>query len=657
MPVSEATLEGPLSGPASLGDQPPDPGRAGGGQDSAADDAGGISDAENLLDAALEEAKNPGQKRDDRDRDRGKDRDRDRDRKSRSRDRKDRDKDRDRKSRSRDKDKRSRSRRDRDREKRSRSRRGDRDRSDRDRDRKRSRSRRGRNRGAISPESMPHRARALEDRSRGGGSGGGSGPSGEKPEGFREGDWMCPRCNFHNYRSKNTCGGCGAPKQAEGTVSIVRDGPRRADNEGSAKRRSTKWGEPPEGVPEWLCDLVPQPPPEENTPKPPPGVAADKFKILKLDGRQIRALIGKGGQTIRDIRLMSGADVKINHLPTESEGLVNIVGDIEKTMVMIKQALVDQGCPMGVERKPPKACPPPGGATGNAQGDIAIPVELVGPLIGPGGSVIKSLREAAGGACFISVMPSTTLGGPQCVRIVGENREQARLLVLEKIEELKKQLTATPAAPGQLPVSTSYDPDAPRRPLALTGPSTPALRPHPGLAGLLRPQLGAAAHLSGPGAQLGGLGAGTQHGGAPAQFGGLGAAALGVANAQLGGAGTPTGMSPGTLRLPSTVLSAGIRPRPTILGGAQLGMGGILGNMGRPPIGIAGGSTRALLLASMGRGPAAPAIGPGVPPGAAAFSPAASQAAPPASGSCAMGGATAKSHPAGSFATGELGLL
>lgn len=41
-------------------------------------------------------------------------------------------------------------------------------------------------------------------------------PPGQQPSNFRAGDWMCPRCNFHNYSSKIACTQCGTPLQLPG---------------------------------------------------------------------------------------------------------------------------------------------------------------------------------------------------------------------------------------------------------------------------------------------------------------------------------------------------------------------------------------------------------------------------------------------------------
>merc|ERR1740129_88825 len=116
---------------------------------------------------------------------------------------------------------------------------------------------------------------------------------------------------------------------------------------------------------------------------------------------------------------------------------------------MIREALTTKGCPLlepGALRpasigsllgapgapRPAALMGLPGLPLPTPQGDpndVAVPAELVGPLIGPAGCHIKKVRAKAGGTCFISVLPPAAVGAPQPVRIVGENREQARALI------------------------------------------------------------------------------------------------------------------------------------------------------------------------------------------------------------------------------------
>eukprot|EP00434_Breviolum_minutum_P024788 symbB.v1.2.021892.t3/scaffold1916.1/size96221/7 len=113
-----------------------------------------------------------------------------------------------------------------------------------------------------------------------------------------------------------------------------------------------------DGSPSFLEDLK-----DDGRPSP-PGIDPARFKIIRMEGVQIRALIGKGGETIKDIRFRSGADIKIDHLPSDPEGNVTIVGDVEKTEIMIKEALTTKGCPLVPKPQVPPPPPPDAGIPG-----------------------------------------------------------------------------------------------------------------------------------------------------------------------------------------------------------------------------------------------------------------------------------------------------
>lgn len=266
------------------------------------------------------------------------------------------------------------------------------------------------------------------------------------------------------------------------------------------KKRKSKWDDSGK-VPDWLTDLVPD---ANKAPKPPPGISPDNYKVIRLEGSQVRALIGKGGETIKGIRERSGADIKIEHVPTDPEGTATIIGDVQKTEEMIKETLASKGYPLlppgerklhllpggmaslpganGAAGAPMGGAPmpmvPPGGIMPPAGGlqvplalppmagmaahsgmippaarphgmdpnaDVEVPAELVQLLIGPGGANLKDIRAQTGDRVYISVMPASMPGGPQYVRCVGDASEMAKGLVRAKLEELRG------SGPGALP--------------------------------------------------------------------------------------------------------------------------------------------------------------------------------------------------------------
>lgn len=182
--------------------------------------------------------------------------------------------------------------------------------------------------------------------------------------------------------------------------------------------------------------------PKFPVPKPPPGLDGNS-KVLRIEGVQVRALIGKGGETIKGIRAESGADIKIEHTAGDSEGTVSIVGEVDKAERMIRETLMAKGCPLLLPR-------PLGLHEPDPNADISVPPELVGPLIGPGAAFMKDVRAKAGGTVVISILPAALPGGPQPVRIVGESRDVASSMIREKIQELQRN-----PEPNALPTACS----------------------------------------------------------------------------------------------------------------------------------------------------------------------------------------------------------
>lgn len=284
--------------------------------------------------------------------------------------------------------------------------------------------------------------------------------------------------------------------------------PGQADAAGDSKKKRSKWdevGDITQALPDIMA-LARKPPPL-------PGLDPAKFKVIKMEAIQIRSLIGKGGETIKDIRLRSAADIKIDHTPQEPQGTVTIIGDVERVENMIKEVLAAKGVPYGAPPPPPVLPPlpppaqflhnqqsglpfgvlPPGKVQGFPQAlhqqqvpeitepDIIVPGDLVNGLIGPGGAGIKDIRMMAGGSAVISILPAMSPGADQIVRVTGEGKDVARQLLLEKIGELKLLSQQGGAFPGSVPMmpnqaGAQFLP-APSQPLGMPSPEMSVLRP------------------------------------------------------------------------------------------------------------------------------------------------------------------------------------
>lgn len=262
---------------------------------------------------------------------------------------------------------------------------------------------------AISPESMPQRDES---------GGFSSAPDGMPPLPSEPAPMMPPEGD-----AAGSAGGANAGAAISGAME-----PEKSEK----PRKKSKWDQTgPGGLPEWLADLAPK------EPRAPPGVAADRFKVLKMEAVQIRALIGRGGETIQEIRRNSGSEVKIDHQPSEPVGTVTIIGDLVKTEQMIMDALSAKGCPIG---GPPArgGGGGPGVANPGVPREIAIPHDLVGGLIGPGGATINDIRQKAGSQVNISVLQANAPGGPQVCRITGpeELLNVAEEMITAKVNDL-----------------------------------------------------------------------------------------------------------------------------------------------------------------------------------------------------------------------------
>merc|ERR1719316_2565504 len=94
---------------------------------------------------------------------------------------------------------------------------------------------------------------------------------------------------------------------------------------------------------------------------------------------------------------------------------------------------------MGPPPGPPGSAP--GGPAAVESREIPIPADLIGGMIGPGGSTINDLRKQAGPTVLIAIVPGSVpaaQGGQQIARISGnaEAVNDAEILVRAKLQEL-----------------------------------------------------------------------------------------------------------------------------------------------------------------------------------------------------------------------------
>lgn len=166
-------------------------------------------------------------------------------------------------------------------------------------------------------------------------------------------------------------------------------------------------------------------------------------KVLRMPDAYIKCLIGRGGDTIRNIINKTGADIRIEGKPDDTEGIVSIAGNIEAAESLIRDTLQAKGCAWKTSFSTSLLG---GGSTPLTEvgwkndvdvDDIQIPTELVGLFIGNAGAGLKEIKARVGAGVTIKVLPDILPGGLQCIQVVGDNWRRARECVRAKVEEIK----------------------------------------------------------------------------------------------------------------------------------------------------------------------------------------------------------------------------
>lgn len=187
-------------------------------------------------------------------------------------------------------------------------------------------------------------------------------------------------------------------------------------------------------------------PPRATSHQPPLRDGEDTMQIMVPD-RTVGLIIGRGGETIRDLQERSGCHVNIVGEQKSVNGLrpVNLIGSREaaakaKDLIM---EIVESDSKTSAE----KARLPPqrdnardmgyGGAGGGDKinDSIFVPSEAVGMIIGKGGETIKDMQNTTG--CKINVSPSSGPGETEReIGLVGskDSIEKAKRAIEDKVE-------------------------------------------------------------------------------------------------------------------------------------------------------------------------------------------------------------------------------
>ncbi|KAG0125196.1 hypothetical protein HOY82DRAFT_581519 [Tuber indicum] len=169
----------------------------------------------------------------------------------------------------------------------------------------------------------------------------------------------------------------------------------------------------------------------------------DSIQILVPD-RTVGLIIGRGGETIRDIQDKSGCHVNIVGEAKSQNGQrpVNLIGSpqaAEDAKRLIMEIVESDNAGTG---------PPPGILTET----IRVPIDAVGMIIGKGGETIKDMQSSTG--CRINVSSQFQQGDPEREIALAGTREaiaRARIAIEEKVE------ASTRSAPPTRPSHFSTD--------------------------------------------------------------------------------------------------------------------------------------------------------------------------------------------------------
>ncbi|KAJ2968527.1 hypothetical protein NQ176_g9137 [Zarea fungicola] len=167
---------------------------------------------------------------------------------------------------------------------------------------------------------------------------------------------------------------------------------------------------------------------------------------IMVPDRTVGLIIGRGGETIRDLQERSGCHINIVHESKSVNGLrpVNLIGTPEAT-ARAKDFILEIHAPMsrnggGQSRDNYSQHNNPYEGPGKKTEAIYVPSDAVGMIIGKGGETIREIQSQA--ECKINVAPSSGPGEVQReISLIGapESIERAKQLIDEKVEAVKQK--------------------------------------------------------------------------------------------------------------------------------------------------------------------------------------------------------------------------
>jgi far upstream element-binding protein len=167
---------------------------------------------------------------------------------------------------------------------------------------------------------------------------------------------------------------------------------------------------------------------------------------IMVPDRTVGLIIGRGGETIRDLQERSGCHVNIVGEQKSVNGLrpVNLIGSREaaaKAKDLIMEIVESDSKSLAnkdrapTQREPGRDAGYGGGGGDKVNDSIFVPSEAVGMIIGKGGETIKDMQNTTG--CKINVSQSSGPGETEReIGLVGtrDSIERAKRAIEDKVE-------------------------------------------------------------------------------------------------------------------------------------------------------------------------------------------------------------------------------
>ncbi|KAF1989008.1 hypothetical protein K402DRAFT_402213 [Aulographum hederae CBS 113979] len=195
---------------------------------------------------------------------------------------------------------------------------------------------------------------------------------------------------------------------------------------------------------------------DSPTNQPPLREGENSIQIMVPD-RTVGLIIGRGGETIRDLQERSGCHINIVGENKSVNGLrpVNLIGtkqasDVAKDLILTIVESDTKSQPGASAAAPPRDAlrggqdmygGGGGGGGGNEKinDNIMVPSEAVGMIIGKGGETIKEMQNTTG--CKINVSQASGADVERDIELVGSRQaiEAAKGAIWEKVDAVKEK--------------------------------------------------------------------------------------------------------------------------------------------------------------------------------------------------------------------------